>query len=127
MGKHRIPLPRSKRRKILALARGLCQRCGDEGTEIDHVVPLLMGGDNTDGNLQLLCKECHRLKTDADLVGLSIEDYLEPKVSGPVARGPDAFEQWRRRMAAEDAREKVEEREKDIREIMGDRRESWLG
>lgn len=31
--------------------------------EVDHVVPLADGGTNEDGNLQLLCVECHRRKT----------------------------------------------------------------
>ena len=33
------------------------------GTEVDHIVPLSMGGDDSDENKQLLCSDCHRLES----------------------------------------------------------------
>ena len=50
----------------------LCVKCEERGevraaTELDHVVPLFKGGGNEEANLQLLCAECHREKTAADL------------------------------------------------------------
>jgi 5-methylcytosine-specific restriction endonuclease McrA len=36
----------------------VCQRCGRPGAEVDHVTPR-----RRDGGLELLCTECHRLKT----------------------------------------------------------------
>ncbi|MBZ4319527.1 HNH endonuclease [Streptomyces huiliensis] len=33
------------------------------GLEVDHVRPLALGGDDTDGNVHVLCRECHQLKT----------------------------------------------------------------
>jgi 5-methylcytosine-specific restriction endonuclease McrA len=32
--------------------------------ELDHVVPLAMGGGHTYKNTQLLCRSCNRLKSD---------------------------------------------------------------
>jgi 5-methylcytosine-specific restriction protein A len=36
-------------------------------TEVDHILALVNGGTETDGNRQGLCKACHRDKTAADL------------------------------------------------------------
>ncbi|MEE1823327.1 HNH endonuclease signature motif containing protein [Streptomyces sp. BE20] len=33
---------------------------------MDHRQPLALGGEDTDGNVQPLCRPCHRLKTGAD-------------------------------------------------------------
>ncbi|WP_367135082.1 MULTISPECIES: HNH endonuclease [Streptomyces] len=33
---------------------------------MDHVRPLALGGTDTDGNVQVLCRECHALKTGTD-------------------------------------------------------------
>ena len=39
---------------------GVCRHCGKPGAEIDHLV-----GDSPDlDNLQLLCKDCHHIKTN---------------------------------------------------------------
>ncbi|WSL44030.1 HNH endonuclease [Streptomyces sp. NBC_01268] len=32
----------------------------------DHARPPPMGGTDTDGNVQVLCRGCHRLKTSTD-------------------------------------------------------------
>ncbi|MEW1658283.1 HNH endonuclease signature motif containing protein [Streptomyces sp. NPDC093707] len=34
--------------------------------EVDHVRPLAMGGTDTDGNVQVLCRGCHALKTSTE-------------------------------------------------------------
>ncbi|GHF26057.1 hypothetical protein GCM10010359_30150 [Streptomyces morookaense] len=34
--------------------------------DVDHVRPLAMGGTDTDGNVQVLCRGCHRLKIRAE-------------------------------------------------------------
>lgn len=44
-----------------------CARCGSlvlaDLVDVDHVQPLALGGEDTDGNVQVLCRECHQLKT----------------------------------------------------------------
>jgi 5-methylcytosine-specific restriction enzyme A len=50
----------------------LCRMCEEKGfvtpgAEMDHIVPLFKGGGNEDGNLQMLCVECHRKKSAIDL------------------------------------------------------------
>lgn len=51
-------------------ARGRCEACNVElqhgEWECDHVLPLRQGGDNSLNNLRVLCKPCHRAKTNYD-------------------------------------------------------------
>ena len=43
---------------------GMCQACGaTEQLEIDHVVPLAMGGEHTLHNMQVLCRSCNGKKS----------------------------------------------------------------
>lgn len=44
---------------------GQCVRCGrTENLEFDHIIPVSKGGSNTAKNVQLLCAECNRKKSD---------------------------------------------------------------
>ena len=59
-----------RKRRSRALRRGgfRCVACGvvdktAKSLEVDHVLPLERGGDHSDGNLQVLCKPCHAVKT----------------------------------------------------------------
>lgn len=60
-----------------------CAACGrvvayPDGFELDHIVPLFMGGEDVESNCQVLCvdspdgqhKGCHSRKTEHDLRGL---------------------------------------------------------
>lgn len=47
------------RRTVFERDQFRCRRCGDQGTEVDHV----RGSSNNVSNLQLLCSPCHREKT----------------------------------------------------------------
>lgn len=52
-------------RKSILLDRVTCAVCGDEASEVDHIVP--HRGDNNlfwnVDNMQVLCKSCHSKKT----------------------------------------------------------------
>jgi 5-methylcytosine-specific restriction enzyme A len=44
-----------------------CDLVGElEGYDLDHIIPLWKGGEDTDENLQALCPACHRRKTDLE-------------------------------------------------------------
>ena len=52
-------------------AHPLCVLCMDAGRvrvadEVDHILPLSMGGTDTADNRQSLCIECHKAKTRAE-------------------------------------------------------------
>lgn len=59
------------RRRILERDKGLCQPCLMTGRvtlarQVDHKVPKAEGGTDDDANLQAICVECHKLKTQAE-------------------------------------------------------------
>ena len=63
--------PRVKER----IARAACDHCvkrdrkvGEKlRPELDHGTPLILGGQNRESNIQLLCHECHGAKTKLDV------------------------------------------------------------
>ncbi len=57
-------------RKLWEKQKGRCARCKKKlnplAYHIDHKVPKALGGSDSIRNLQLLCPECHMLKTQED-------------------------------------------------------------
>lgn len=51
----------------------VCVKCGAEGRDIDHILPVSQGGQTEMDNLQLLCKPCHINKSRQDWKGVSRE------------------------------------------------------
>ena len=45
----------------------VCQACGELGRDVDHIIPVSMGGQTEMENLQLLCQPCHFLKSGNEL------------------------------------------------------------
>jgi 5-methylcytosine-specific restriction protein A len=61
-----------KRRESVLAANPICVACSAAGrvasaTEVDHIVPLQHGGDDSWDNLQSLCHDCHVDKTNAEM------------------------------------------------------------
>lgn len=49
-----------------------CQHCqrplfGGDKWQVDHIIALVNGGENREGNLQVLCDWCHKKKTAGDV------------------------------------------------------------
>ena len=65
-------LSRSVRLQVIARDGGRCQKCGEPGTEIDHIA----GSSGDLMNLQLLCRKCHVSKTKASMKPISPENKL---------------------------------------------------
>jgi 5-methylcytosine-specific restriction endonuclease McrA len=64
----RRSLSTRERLDLFLEAKGQCQACGWQlrpGTrwEVDHVIPLALGGRDETSNLQVLCEPCHSGKT----------------------------------------------------------------
>ena len=63
--------------RLLILARDnyLCQPCAEDykvtpATEVDHIIPKAKGGTDDPDNLQSICNDCHRIKTEYDKHGI---------------------------------------------------------
>ena len=66
----RGPMSPARRKRILTRQNGVCAypECEvSEGLEVDHIVCLGLGGKDVDDNLEALCPDCHRRKTNLDL------------------------------------------------------------
>ncbi len=60
----------STKKKIAANQRwncNICQNLLDETYEVDHILPLKDEGTNEENNLQALCPNCHRKKTNKEM------------------------------------------------------------
>ena len=96
------PLTRNRVSYLLRLQQGKCALCGlylreDDVLEIDHLVPLALGGQEVVLNLQVLHRHCHDQKTARDGSnartsrgthdrGCSAEEPDEAKASRPVLK-----------------------------------------
>ncbi|MFJ5681487.1 HNH endonuclease [Streptomyces sp. NPDC093099] len=40
-----------------------------DGVDVDHVRPLSLGGEDIDSNIQVLCHDCHQLRTATEFGG----------------------------------------------------------
>lgn len=58
-------IPRHVQREVWRRDQGRCVECGSNiNLEYDHIVPFSRGGSNTTRNIQLLCEECNRKKSN---------------------------------------------------------------
>lgn len=62
----RPAIPSNVRTEVWRRDGGRCVRCGSrEKLEYDHIIPISKGGSNTARNIELLCEDCNRSKSDA--------------------------------------------------------------
>jgi holliday junction DNA helicase RuvB len=61
----RQAIPSEVRREVWRRDEGKCVKCGSrENLEYDHIIPVAKGGSNTAHNIELLCENCNRSKSD---------------------------------------------------------------
>lgn len=75
----RVQFPQATRNKICSRQKWCCNFCGDLFADVfvvDHMVPLCLGGNNEEYNLQALCASCDKFKTG----------YLDFKVLLPIVK-----------------------------------------
>lgn len=81
-----------RRAAIFAAHDGICHICGGridgtrEAWEAEHIIPLEISGDDSDGNLAPAHVTCHRAKTKADARDISKARRINQKHTG--ARKP---------------------------------------
>lgn len=62
-------LSKGLQQKLFKLQRGRCACCGEilgDNYHMDHIMPLALGGENTDDNIQLLRQRCNNQKHSKD-------------------------------------------------------------
>ena len=82
----------SFRLNLFLKRKGTCASCyqkidAGKAWDIDHILPLALGGTNDSENLQVLCRPCHRIKTSkADIPRIAKTKRLKARHLG--ARSP---------------------------------------
>jgi HNH endonuclease len=62
----RAPVSTDLVRAVVARDGQRCVECGAiEDLQIDHILPVALGGATSEGNLQVLCADCNRAKSDS--------------------------------------------------------------
>ena len=92
----RKPISAEKILRILRRDRFTCQYCGATGVdlEIDHVIPIALGGSNSEINLVTACRKCNRKKGKkldwemiqkiANVLGVDTESLLRQSSSSKI-------------------------------------------
>jgi len=88
----------TKKRVALFQSRGgLCHICGGkinvgEAWELEHRIPLAMGGEDAEANWELAHIKCHRTKTSDDVGQIAKAKRREARhLGGHVSRTPLPF------------------------------------
>lgn len=87
----RRSLTSKERLRLFALHHGLCHLCGGrigvgEAWEVEHVIPLAMGGEDDDANRKPAHVKCHRAKTTDDAGNIAKAKRREAKHMGARPR-----------------------------------------
>lgn len=92
---------RSRSHAARKASQGKCAKCGQafEALEVDHIVPLALGGADAPENLEALCPGCHRAKTQRDVKQIAKAKRLRDKRLG-IPRG-----RWKRKVGGGVVRE----------------------
>jgi hypothetical protein len=77
------------RRRVAYLCKYRCVLCCSllpEVFQVDHILPVFMGGSDEESNLQSLCANCHQVKTSQEATRAYQEALASARASIPSAR-----------------------------------------
>lgn len=70
----------AKRRRILERDGAICHLCGGpQADEVDHVLAVSEGGDDSDENLAPVHSDCHASKTGREAARARARKYARPR------------------------------------------------
>ena len=81
---NRQSIPKWKRQHIYEEFGGRCMYCGEMLTdyfEVEHLIPVVRGGDNSSYNLGLSCQRCNSLKGTK-----TVEEFRESLIRDVVTK-----------------------------------------
>ena len=84
----RRSISRTERVRIFEAAQGVCHICGQpidgvrERWDVEHVIPLALGGDDKGDNLQPAHASCHAAKTPDDVAKIAKAKRVAAKHQG---------------------------------------------
>lgn len=86
-------IPPRVRLRVFERAGGRCEQCTrkigpSDRWQADHVVALVNGGANREGNLRCVCDWCHRVKTASDVAEKAAVYRKRVKAVGAKAKRP---------------------------------------
>lgn len=93
----RRSLSTRERARLFTLHGGRCYLCGAriddvrEAWEVEHVLPLALGGDDSDDNRRPAHARCHKPKTAADVGAIRKADRRRARHTGAKARSRRSF------------------------------------
>lgn len=89
----RRSLSARERARLFSLHEGICHLCDGridgtrEAWEIEHVLPLALGGDDSDENRKPAHVKCHKAKTRDDIGSIRKADRQRAKHLGAKPKG----------------------------------------
>lgn len=72
--KYRIKLNHQDKQYLLSTQHNCCKTCAcviDDIFDVDHKIPLCFGGTDSIPNMQVLCLQCHRMKSRYEMQHLN--------------------------------------------------------
>jgi len=88
-----VAIPRKVKARIWARCDGRCALSGrkiqpGDAYDFDHITALANGGEHRESNLQLVCREAHKAKTQADRAEQAKTERLHAKHNGYFPKSP---------------------------------------
>lgn len=86
-------IPKRVKMRVWERCGGKCAITGKklmpgDAYDFDHIVPLILGGEHREANLQVVCRAAHREKTRADVSAKAKADRIHAKHFGYWPESP---------------------------------------